>query len=148
MQKEILLNILAQNKATNSFAVNQVTAENAGFRLNEQTASASFICRHIGETINLFGTFFGVQTEIENTTIGENDKGQCENVEASKELIEKGYEMLEKLIENTPDSVWLETIETPFFGAIPKIRLFSHILFHSSHHAGQISMILSKGKKF
>ena len=148
MQKEILLNILAQNKATNSFAISQITNDNAGFRLNEQTASAGFICRHIGETINLFGSFFGVPTEIENSTIGETDKGQGESVEESKELIEKGYEMLEKLIKNTPDSDWLETVETPFFGAIPKIRLFAHVLFHSSHHAGQISMILAKGKKY
>jgi len=148
MQKEILLNILAQNKATNSFALSQITAENAGFKFNEQANSVGFIYRHIGETINLFGTFFGLSTDIENTTIGETENEQGQNIEESNDLIEKGYEMLQKLIENTPDSDWLEPIETPFSGTIPRVRLFTHILFHSSHHAGQISLILAKGKKY
>lgn len=148
MQKEILLNILVQNQATNSFAISKLTNANADFRLNEQTASAGFICRHIGETINLFGTSFGLLTDVENTTMGVTENGQGQNIEESKKPVEKGYEMLQKLIENTPDSDWLEPIETPFFGTIPRVRLFSHILFHSSHHAGQISLILAKGMKY
>lgn len=148
MQKEILLNTLVQNQTTNSFAFSQITDNNADFRLSEQTASVGFIYRHIGETIHLFGTFFGVPTEIENTTIGQTENEQGKNIEESKELVEKGYEMLHKLVNDTPDSDWLELVETPFFGKIPRIRLFAHILFHSSHHAGQISLILPKGKKY
>jgi len=148
MRKEILLNILTQNRATNSFALDQITSDNADFRLNEQTSSAGFVFRHIGETINLFGTFFGLPTDVENTTMGEAENGQGQDIEKGKELVEKGYEMLQKLIENMSDADWLEPIETPFFGTIPRIRLFAHILFHSSHHAGQISLILAKGKKY
>ena len=55
--------------------------------------------------------------------------------------------MLRDLIENTPDEKWLEIIETPFFGDVPRIRLFSHALFHPSDHAGQISLILAKEQK-
>ncbi|MDQ2747404.1 MAG: DinB family protein [Acidobacteriota bacterium] len=148
MQKELLLNILEQNKTTNSFALNQLSSETADFRLNEQTSSAGFIYRHIGETINLFGTFFGLPTDIENTTMGEVENGQGRDIEKSKEIIEKGYAMLENLIENEPDADWLEPIETPFFGTIPRIRLFAHLLFHTSSHAGQISLILAKGRKY
>ncbi|MDQ3062101.1 MAG: DinB family protein [Acidobacteriota bacterium] len=148
MQKEILLNILTQNRATNSFALDQITSDNADFRLNEQTSSAGFVYRHIGETINLFGTFFGLPTDVENTTMGEAENGQGQDIKKGKKLVEKGYEMLQKLIENMSDADWLEPIETPFFGTIPRIRLFAHILFHSSHHAGQISLILAKGKKY
>jgi len=148
MQKEILLNILIQNRAANSFALDQITSDNADFRLNEQTSSAGFVYRHIGETINLFGTFFGLPTDVENTTMGEAENGQGQDIKKGKKLVEKGYEMLQKLIENMSDADWLEPIETPFFGTIPRIRLFAHILFHSSHHAGQISLILAKGKKY
>jgi hypothetical protein len=147
MQNEILLNILDQNQMTNSFAFGNLNDETADFRLNEQTSSAGFIYRHIGETISLFGTFFGIPTETQHTTMGQTDNGQGNNVEESRKLIENGYLMLRNLIENTPDADWLETIETPFFGKVTKIRLFVHILYHSSSHAGQISLILAKGRK-
>lgn len=147
MQKEILLNILSQNQTTNGFAFDRITDENADFRLNETSASIGFIYRHIGETMNLFGTFFGIPTDVQNTTMGRTDEGQGRNVEESRLQVEKGYQMLQKLIESTPDAQWLENIDTPFFGTVPKIRLFMHILFHNSHHAGQISLTLSKGKK-
>lgn len=148
MQKEILLNILTQNRMTNLFAFSNLTNENAGYKLSEKSPSAGFIYRHIGETTHLFGTFFGVPTDIQNTTMGDIDHGQVQNIEESAGLIEKGYEMLQKLIEEKPDLEWLEMIETPFFGSVTRIRLFSHILFHISSHAGQISLILSKGQKF
>ena len=71
MQKKLLLEMLTQNQLTCSFALNAVTRENAGYRVNEQAASVGFIFRHIGETMNLFGGFFGVPTEIQNTTMGQ-----------------------------------------------------------------------------
>lgn len=148
MQKEILLNILDQNQMTNSFSLGSINSENADFKLTNETASAGFIYRHIGETINLFGTFFGIQTEIQNTTMGQTDNGQGRNIAESRELIESGYVMLRNLIENSNDSDWLEIIDTPFFGKITKVRLFSHILYHCSSHAGQISLTLIKGRKF
>lgn len=39
-------------------------------RLNDQPASVGFIYRHIGETMNLFGQFFGVPTDVKNMTMG------------------------------------------------------------------------------
>lgn len=146
MRKEILLSILDQNQMTNSFAFGQITAENSDFRLNQQTASVGFIYRHIGETINLFGTFFGIPTEIQHTTMGQTDSGQGRDIKESRNLIESGYAMLRRLTGNTSDAEWLETIETPFFGEITKVRLFVHILYHSSYHAGQISLIMAKCK--
>lgn len=55
--------------------------------------------------------------------------------------------MLNKLVEETPDSDWLDPIDTPFFGTVSKARLFSHVLYHNSHHCGQIAMTLNKGAK-
>ncbi|MEK7725469.1 MAG: DinB family protein [Acidobacteriota bacterium] len=148
MSKEILQNILEQNKFTCSFTFNKLTAENAEFRLTENSASAGFYYRHIGEIIFLLASFLGVQSDVQNTTMGETDSGQGNDVEASKKLVEAGFVLLDKLVEETSDEVWLETIETPFFGTVTRIRLFSHILFHNSNHCGQISLILAKGKKF
>jgi len=148
MEKQFLKTLLEQNKMTSSFAFNKISNENAGLRLTQQAASIGFIYRHIGETIHLFGTFFGVPTDVQNTTIGQSDNGQGKNIEESKQLVEDGYHLLQELIDNTPGKDWIKTIDTPFFGTIPRLKLFGHILFHTSHHTGQISMTLSRGKDF
>jgi uncharacterized damage-inducible protein DinB len=146
MEKEFLRNILEQNKMTSSYSFNRVSNENAGIRLNNQTASIGFMFRHVGETMNLFTTFLGLTTNVQDTTMGRTDTGQGKNVEESRQLINRGYDLLEQIIETTRESDWLGMIETPFFGKVTRVRLFSHILFHNSHHAGQISLSLSKGK--
>jgi uncharacterized damage-inducible protein DinB len=145
MEKEFLRNILEQNKLTSSFSFNRVSNENAGFRLNKQAASIGFIFRHIGETMNLFTTFLGQTTDVQNTTMGRTDTGQGKNVEESRQLVNQGFNILEQIIETTREEDWLCMIDTQFFGKVTRLRLFSHILFHDSHHAGQISLTLSKG---
>ena len=145
MEEAFLQNILEQNKMTSSYSFNRVSNENADFRLNKQAASIGFIYRHIGETMNLFTTFFGLKTDVQNTTMGRTDTGQGKNVEQSNQLVKTGYDLLAQIIETTPEEDWLDMIDTPFFGKVTRLRLFSHILFHTSHHAGQISLTLSKG---
>jgi uncharacterized damage-inducible protein DinB len=144
-QKELLREMLFQNMITNSYAVHRVTNENKRYKLNAETASIGFIHRHIGETMNLFGYFLGVPSDIQNTTMGQQDTGQDFEIETSKLYIDRGYKMLEDLINTSKDEDWFLTIDTPFFGTVSRMRLFSHILFHSSHHAGQISLTLSRG---
>jgi len=145
MQKQLLLEMLVQNQLTNSFAFEKITNEDLPKRLNERAASIGFIYRHVGETMNLFGYFFGIPSEVQNTTMGQQDVGQDFDLETSHAYVTKGYEMLKKLVEDTTDADWLTEIDTPFFGKVSKIRLFSHVLFHNSHHAGQISLTLSRG---
>ena len=147
MQNEVLFEILKQNQFTSHFSFDRVAEENAALRLNDTTASIGFIYRHIGETINLFCQFFGIATDVKNTTIGQPDKGDRYDINYNRELIERGYQTLKYLIENSSDEDWLKPIETPFFGTVSRIRLFAHVLFHNSHHAGQISMTLAKGSK-
>jgi len=144
MQKALLVEMLAQNKMTCSYAFENVTEENSCLRVNDKAASIGFIYRHIGESMNLFGLFFGIQTDIRNTTMGQQDTGEPIDLADTQHLIERGYNMLKTLIEETPKQAWLEEIETPFFGSVSRVRLFSHILFHNSHHAGQISLTLSR----
>jgi len=145
-QKELLKEMLVQNIHTNSYALDRVTIENAGCKLNAETGSIGFIYRHIGETMNLFGNFFGIPSNIQNNTIGKQDTGQQFDIDISKNYIDLGYKMLEDLIINLEDEDWLLMCDTPFFGEVSRMRLFSHILFHNAHHTGQISLTLSRGK--
>ncbi len=143
--KEIFKDLLAQNILSCSFSLNIIDKENISIKLNEQTSSVGFIYRHIGETMLLFGYFFGMPSEIQNTTMGQQDEGQGKDFEESKELIKKGYKLLEEIIENTSNTGWSELIDTPFFGAVSKAKLFAHILYHNSYHSGQIGLALKRG---
>jgi len=145
MTPDLLLHMIEQNKLTCSFSFDRISQENLSWRLNPKTASIGFVYRHIGETMNLFGYFFGVPPTIPNTTMGQEDLGQTFDLEESKGYVSMGFDMMENLVKTKPESDWSRPVDTPFFGAVPEMRLFSHILFHNSHHAGQISLILSRG---
>ncbi|MGH9141934.1 MAG: DinB family protein [Vicinamibacterales bacterium] len=147
MQKDILREIVTQNQFTSYFSFDRVTDENASLRLNDKAASIGFIYRHIGETMNLFPQMLGTPTDVKNTTIGQIDTGQRYDVAHSRELIDRGYRVLHELVENTADEDWLKPVDTPFFGTVSRMRLFAHALFHTSNHAGQISLTLAKGSR-
>lgn len=148
MQKEILLQILEQNQMDCAHFCKNINPENMNFRLTEQTASVGFIYRHIGETINLIGEFLGYETDVEGTTMGQKDTGIQYDLEISRSYFENGYNTLKELVVNTADKEWLEEIDTTWFGKISRIKLFSILLFHNSHHCGQISSTILKGKKY
>ncbi|AFK03875.1 hypothetical protein Emtol_2739 [Emticicia oligotrophica DSM 17448] len=146
MMKNLMLDMLLQSQISNGVTLKKVSNENAQMKLNSASNSVGFIYRHIAETLNMFTFFFGLQPEVANTTMGQLDNGQGSNTDESSMLINKGFEKLNKLIEEKPEQFWLEEIETPFFGKVSRFRIFSHILYHNSHHSGQIAAILSKGK--
>jgi uncharacterized damage-inducible protein DinB len=145
MEKEILEEMLAQNRKSCSYAFESITEESSSRRVNRHAASIGFIYRHIGESMSLFGLFFGRQTDVENTTMGKQDEGQHFDLETSHRLVESGYAMLAALVDETPEEAWLDPIETPFFGTVTRVRLFAHVLYHTAHHAGQISLSLARG---
>lgn len=145
MGTEFIKDLLAQNIISCGFSLNMVNSENVSKSLNENTASVGFIYRHIGETMLMFGYFFGKPSDIQNTTMGKQDEGQGQDYEESKRLIEKGFKLLDEIIESTPISEWSEIVQTPFFGAVSKVRLFSHILYHNSYHSGQIALAIKRG---
>ncbi len=148
MTKDILLQLLEQSRMDCFRVLKDIHAENASFRLTEQTASAGFIYRHIGETTNVIGQFFGYETDVEGTTIGQTDTGKPYDPDTSRKLFEQGYATLKMLVNETSDQAWLEEIDTPWFGTLSRIQLFSITLFHNSHHCGQIASAILKGKKF
>lgn len=148
MQKQIMLQLLEQSKSDCLKIINQITSENTSYRLCEKTASVGFIYRHIGESIHLISHFFGVPTDIEGTTMGQTDTGKNYNIKTSKNIFEQGYGALEKLVRETTENEWLEEVDTTWFGEISRIKLFSIILLHNSHHCGQIASAIVKGKDF
>jgi uncharacterized damage-inducible protein DinB len=139
--------MVVQNHFTSHFCFDRVTDDNASLRLTGRAASIGFIFRHIGETMNLFAQMLGTPTDVKNTTIGQVDTGTRYDVAESRELIDRGYRVLQELVEHTADEDWLKLVETPFFGAVARVRLFAHALYHTSHHAGQISLTLAKGER-
>jgi uncharacterized damage-inducible protein DinB len=147
MHKEILLQMLDQNRIRFWATFNKLTASNASLKLNEQTASAGFIYRHVSEIMNGLGTFLGFPSDVGNTTMGLQDHGQGKDLDQSRLLAERGFAMLEQCVENTGDEQWLELVDTPFFGPISRIRFFSHVLHHNSYHLGQVALTLARGKK-
>src|SRR5690554_6713210 len=116
MQKEILLQMVEQNHKDCSHFCKKINAENSGFRLTEQTASVGFIYRHIAETTNLIAQFFGYETDVEGTTMGQKDTGIQYDLETSRMYFEIGYNTLRKLVDKTTDKEWLEEIDTTWFG--------------------------------
>ena len=146
MIQNILREILEQNLKTCSYTFNEIKEENLSYRLNNKTATVGFIYRHIGEIMLLYGNFFGIPSRIQNTTMGQQDEGQGKNLKESKELIENGFKMLHQIIETTEEESWRDLIDTPFFGKVSKSKLFSHILFHNTYHAGRIGLTLKRAE--
>ena len=79
--------------------------------------------------------------------MGESDSGREYDLKTSRNIFEQGYKTLEKLVNETNGNDWLEEIETPWFGKISRIKLYSLTLFHNAHHCGQIATAIKKGKK-
>jgi uncharacterized damage-inducible protein DinB len=146
MIQNILREILEQNLKTCSYTFNEIKEENLSYRLNNKTATVGFIYRHIGEIMLLYGNFFGIPSRIQNTTMGQQDEGQGKNLKESEELIKNGFKMLHQIIETTEEESWRDLIDTPFFGKVSKSKLFSHILFHNTYHAGQIGLTLKRAE--
>ncbi|MCR9226942.1 MAG: DUF1572 family protein [Flavobacteriaceae bacterium] len=146
MTKDILNGLIAQNQKTCDFTFKEITQENNVLRLNDDTASVGFIHRHIGEIMHLLAQFFGVPTNVENTTMGQKDTGKAYNRDENQKLIEDGYQVLYGLVKNLSEDQWRETLDTPFFGTISRVRLLGHILYHTTYHCGQITLTLKHGK--
>ena len=144
MKQNIFNELLDQNIKTCSFTFDEINEVNLSKRLNENAASVGFLYRHIGETMIMFGHFFGISTSIQNTTIGFQDEGQGVNIKESQDLIDQGYEILNKIINTTSEEGWFELVDTPFFGSVTKAKLFSHVLFHNTYHAGQIGLTIKR----
>ena len=96
--KTLLQDLIDQNKLTCSFALDQISQENSTLKLNPETSSIGFIFRHIGETMNLFGFFFGIPPRVPNTTMGKTDEGLVYDLNESRNYYSTRFELLESLV--------------------------------------------------
>ena len=143
--KAILTEILAQCRSNCYRVYDKLTPENELLKLNDSTASIGFIFRHTGETMHMLCTFLGYETQVKNSTISFVDEGQGVNIDESRMLVDSGFRLLESIIESSSEDSWLDNVDTPFFGTVSRVRVFSHIMFHNSYHLGQIGLSLRKG---
>jgi uncharacterized damage-inducible protein DinB len=143
--KAVLTEILAQCRSNCYRVYDKLTPENALLKLNDSTASIGFIFRHTGETMHMLCTFLGYETQVKNSTMSFVDEGQGVNIDESRMLVDSGFRLLESIIESSSEDSWLENVDTPFFGTVSRVRVFSHIMFHNSYHLGQIGLSLRKG---
>jgi uncharacterized damage-inducible protein DinB len=143
--KAILTEILAQCRSNCYRVYDKLTPENALLKLNDSTASIGFIFRHTGETMHMLCTFLGYETQVKNSTMSFVDEGQGVNIDESRMLVDSGFRLLESIIESSSEDSWLDNVDTPFFGTVSRVRVFSHIMFHNSYHLGQIGLSLRKG---
>jgi uncharacterized damage-inducible protein DinB len=143
--KAILSEILAQCRSNCYRVYDKLTPENALLKLNDSTASIGFIFRHTGETMHMLCTFLGYETQVKNSTMSFVDEGQGVNIDESRMLVDSGFRLLESIIESSSEDSWLDNVDTPFFGTVSRVRVFSHIMFHNSYHLGQIGLSLRKG---
>lgn len=137
-----LLQLIAQNQLTCYYVFQKIDPGNQGNRLNPSTAGVGFYYRHVGEIMHLLCTFLGVETAVENTTMGFSDTGQGSDIAASRALVDSGYALLNRLAESHDGSWWEGEVETPFFGVVQRVKLLGHILNHNAYHAGQIRLAL------
>ena len=70
-----------------------------------------------------------------NTTIGQIDTGQhCADIEGSRQLIARGYQTLEDLVQQGSEADWLKPVDTPFsarcpeYGFLPTRCITPHIM--------------------
>ena len=143
--KAILTEILAQCRSNCYRVYDKLTPENALLKLNDSTASIGFIFRHTGETMHMLCTFLGYETQVKNSTMSFVDEGQGVNIDESRMLVDSGVRLLESITESSSEDSWLDNVDTPFFGTVSRVRVFSHIMFHNSYHLGQIGLSLRKG---
>lgn len=142
--QDFLKPLINQNQLTSFYTFKKINPENRDWRLNKDTASVGFIYRHIAEIQLLLGQFLGEPTEVVNTTMGFQDTGQGADLEASTALIHDGFRMLHQLAEKHPESWWMETEETPFFGTVTRLAMLGHIFNHNAHHSGQIALTIAR----
>ena len=115
MEQVLFSDLLIQNQTRCQIAFNEITDQNKGYRVNEQAASVGFIYRHVGETMTMFGYFFGVPPAVQNTTMGTMDEGQGENLDECRKLVDAGYALLQRIVDNRPGAAWPDPVETPFW---------------------------------
>ena len=117
-------------------------------KLPPSVNSAGFLIRHIGDVELLFAknVFGGKEVKvIAKTVIAQKDTGEWTNLTELKEYVDHSFHTLKAIIEKQEDIHWEETITTKEFGTKTKAEAFGRIVSHTTHHSGQMAIIVKYG---
>lgn len=117
-------------------------------KLPPSANSIGFLIRHIGDVELLFAkNVFGANEVkvIAKTVIAKKDMGEWTDLTELKEYVDHSFHTLKSIIEKQEDLDWETTIETKEFGIKTKAEAFGRIVSHTTHHSGQIAIIIKYG---
>lgn len=136
----------ARTRFSNQLA--HLTEEDLKKKLPPSANSVGFLIRHIGDVELLFAknVFGGKEVKvIAKTVISQKDTGEWTNLTELKEYVDHSFRTLKSIIEKQEDLDWETTITTKEFGTKTKAEAFGRIVSHTTHHSGQMAIIIKYG---
>jgi uncharacterized damage-inducible protein DinB len=143
-----LLELWQEARTRFSNQLPHLTEEDLKKKLPPSANSVGFLMRHIGDVELLFAknVFGGNKIKvIAKTVIAQKDTGEWTDLTELKEYVDHSFHALKSIIERQEDADWATTITTKEFGVKTKAEAFGRIVSHTTHHSGQIAIIIKYG---
>ena len=143
-----LLELWQEARTRFSNQLERLTEKDVKKKLPPSANSVGFLIRHIGDVELLFAkNVFGEKgvKVIAKTVIAKKDTGEWTDLTALKKYVDRSYQTLKSIIEKQEDADWETTIATKEFGVKTKAEAFGRIVSHTTHHAGQMAIIIKYG---
>ncbi len=142
-----IIEFINLNKKKVDALMNKLTPENSLFRISPESATAGFYMRHIGEAMHSLA-HIGFKTGMNfqpQTLRVPADPGHAFDLAETKQFVDSGFDLMQKIVRKMPDNEVDTAFSTPF-GDQTLLSMMSFTLNHSSHHCGQIELTIKKGK--
>lgn len=142
------LDLWLEARGVYSDLLSKITEADLKKKLEPSLNSIGYLIRHIAdmETIFVKNAF---NPSFENnpiTVIEKKDNGQWTNLNELLAYNKLSFEALKAVLEKTSNEEWTAVKDSMKLGKKSKAELLAHMVLHTAHHGGQISMILLHGK--
>lgn len=147
-QTQSFLELWQEARTRFSNQLQLLTEEDLKKKLLPAPNSVGFLIRHIGDVELLFAknVFGGNAVKvIAKTVIAQRDTGEWTNLTDLKEYVERSFNTLKSVIEKQDKDDWERTVVTKEFGSKTKAEALGRIVSHTTHHSGQIAIIVKYG---
>lgn len=145
---QLFLELWQEARTRFSDQLTHLTEEDLIKKLPPSANSVGFLIRHIGDVELLFAknVFGGSEVKvIAKTVIAQKDTGEWTDLTELITYVEHSFRILKSVIEKQKDSEWETKIETKEFGIKTKAAAFGRIVSHTTHHSGQMALIIKYG---
>ena len=145
---QLFIELWEEARTRFSNQLSKLTEHDLSKRLFPAPNSIGFLIRHIGDVELLFAkNVFGAQDIkiIAKTVIAQKDTGEWTNLGELMEYVQYSFLMIKAIIEKQEDKDWETTITTKEFGTKTKAEAFGRIVSHTTHHSGQMAIIMKYG---